>query len=188
MYPMQEISSNFVVGSRLVLRALREEDLALIFNWMNRLPNRRFGRTSHPLSMEQIKKIVIKNQPSHDVWFGVWHLKDETMIGTVCFGQIDHLNRNAIVGLEIGDDRYWRQGLGTEAVTLITKYGFEDLNLHRIEAQIFEGNEGSIKCFEKNGYTLESIQKEKLYLEGNFIGIHIFTKFDNDYFQKNEKI
>lgn len=169
-------------GNRLALRSLREEDLKLIFVWMNRLPNRIFGRTARPLSMKQIKEITINDQPSHDVWFGVWHLKDEKMIGTVCLGHIDTLNRNAIVGLEIGDERYWRQGLGTEAVRLITKYGFEDLNLHRIEAQIFEGNEGSIKCFQKNAYSEESIQKDKMYMDGKFLGIHIYVKFEEEQF------
>ncbi|WP_426760034.1 GNAT family N-acetyltransferase, partial [Pseudomonas aeruginosa] len=52
----------------------------------------------------------------------------------------------------------------TEAIKLITRFGFERLNLHRLQARLYSSNIGSARALEKAGYQLEAVFKKQLRL------------------------
>lgn len=56
---------------------------------------------------------------------------------------------------------YWRQGYGTEMGKALLKFGFEELNLHRIVAHCDAENYGSYRVMEKIG-----MRREGLFFEG----------------------
>lgn len=59
---------------------------------------------------------------------------------------------------------FWRQGIGSEAVTTLLDFGFEMLNAHRIYASVEPGNEASVALLEKLGFRLEGHQKADTYV------------------------
>lgn len=63
---------------------------------------------------------------------------------------------------------YWGNGIMTQAVPQILKYGFEKMKLRRIQAGVFDFNIGSIKVLEKCGLKLEARSKDKVYKLGSF--------------------
>jgi ribosomal-protein-alanine N-acetyltransferase len=79
----------------------------------------------------------------------------------------------ADVGLWIGQN-FQGQGLGTKAIKSITKYGFQSLNLEKIEASIFVGNLSSRKIFEKCGYSLEGTIRYKTKKYGKLVDEWLF--------------
>lgn len=50
---------------------------------------------------------------------------------------------------------FWGRGIGTEAVKAVTGYGFTELGLRRIYAEVFGWNAASARVLEKVGYLLE---------------------------------
>lgn len=70
--------------------------------------------------------------------------------------QTDVYRMSAEIGYWIGEP-YWRQGIATRAVRLITGYGFDTLGLVRIFAGVFGFNAGSQRVLEKAGYKLECV-------------------------------
>jgi len=60
----------------------------------------------------------------------------------------------ADLGLWIGMP-FQRMGIGTRAVSLLTRYAFDELGVTKIEAHVFVGNWASRRIFEKNGFELE---------------------------------
>lgn len=54
------------------------------------------------------------------------------------------------------------KGIPTEAVKLITKYGFSELRLQRLFAGVFEYNKSSIRVLEKCDFQIEGIAKKGL--------------------------
>ena len=60
-------------------------------------------------------------------------------------------HRRAEIGYHIGIESYKRKGYMTEAVEAIIKYGFETLNLNRIEALTSDKNTASVKVIEGRG-------------------------------------
>ena len=54
------------------------------------------------------------------------------MIGCISLQNIDHRNRNAFIGIFIGEEENRSKGYGAEAICLILDYGFKTMNLHNI--------------------------------------------------------
>lgn len=72
------------------------------------------------------------------------------------------------MGLWIGE-KFQGKGYGAEAIAQILKYGFEDLKMEKIEAQIFVGNLASRRVFEKNGFRLEGTTRKYSLKRGKYL-------------------
>lgn len=58
---------------------------------------------------------------------------------------------------------YWRMGLATEAVKEVTRFGFNELKLHRIQATVMPDNTPSLKVLEKAGFVEEGVLKKYMF-------------------------
>lgn len=97
-------------------------------------------------------------------------------IGTISLHNIDFIIRKAEVGYMIGSRDHWGKGVATEAVGLVTDYGFGRLNLNKISAGVISGNRGSSRVLEKNGYKSYAIVPQDYYLEGKYLDGALFYK------------
>ncbi len=64
--------------------------------------------------------------------------------------------------------RYWGQGIMSEAIQLILKYAFENMNANTVEADINPLNFRSATILERNGFLKEAHFKEKYFWNGKF--------------------
>ncbi len=64
------------------------------------------------------------------------------------------------------DAEHGGRGYMTEAVSLVTKHAFEELGLHRIEANVMPRNKASLRVLEKNGYENEGMSRKYLNING----------------------
>ena len=83
--------------------------------------------------------------------------------------------RGAHIGYWI-DQRYSNRGYTTRAVQLLTKFGFEQLRLHRIEINLRPENEASKKVALKAGYILEGARSNYLHIAGDWRDHITFVK------------
>jgi ribosomal-protein-alanine N-acetyltransferase len=77
------------------------------------------------------------------------------------------------LGLWVGHGQHGL-GYGTEAVRLATRYAFERLGLHKLEASVFVGNHASRRIFEKNGFRLEGTVRCAVRKRGGFVDEWLF--------------
>lgn len=92
--------------------------------------------------------------------------KNKNLVGVIGLVlQSDIYRLTAEIGYWIGEP-YWGQGIATEAVTLLTEYGFNKLNLIRIHTGVFDFNKPSQKVLEKSGFTLDCIFKNAVIKNG----------------------
>jgi RimJ/RimL family protein N-acetyltransferase len=89
-------------------------------------------------------------------------------IGTISLNGISAKDHNATFGIAIGDKKYWSKGYGSEAAALIIKYGFEQLNLHRINSGALSFNDRSIRMHLKLGFREEGKRKERIFRNGAY--------------------
>ncbi len=93
--------------------------------------------------------------------------KNRILVGVIGLVlQSDIYRLSAEIGYWIGEP-YWGQGIATEAVKLLTEYGFTKLNLIRIFSGVFDYNKPSQKVLEKSGYTLDGIFKKAVIKNNN---------------------
>jgi len=84
------------------------------------------------------------------------------LIGNCGFASIDHLNQTAETGIFIGDKKYWDNGYGMEALSLLLDYGFKALNLHNVCLRVYSFNERAKRCYEKIGFKIIGNNREAL--------------------------
>ena len=85
------------------------------------------------------------------------------------------------VSIYIGEQKWQEKEYASDALQLLLKYGFKELNLHRIHAIIFEYNESRIKFFEKNRFKLEGRHREVRFWDGKFHDELIYGILDYEY-------
>jgi RimJ/RimL family protein N-acetyltransferase len=89
-------------------------------------------------------------------------------IGITLLVNIDYKNRNAECIIDIGEKEYWGQGYGTEALTLLLNYAFQELNLHRVSLRVFSFNEKAIHLYKKLEFKEEGAGRQSLFRFGKW--------------------
>lgn len=88
----------------------------------------------------------------------------------------DVRRRTAAIGYWLAEP-FWGRGIVTEAVRLVTDYGFRTFDLVRIGAGIFEGNPASMRVLEKAGYQLEGRRRKAVCKDGQVLDEVYYVTF-----------
>ncbi|MEO6695179.1 MAG: GNAT family N-acetyltransferase [Ignavibacteria bacterium] len=84
-------------------------------------------------------------------------------------------DHSAEVGYWIGEE-YWGKGFGTEALEKILDVAFNELNLVRVHAHVFDGNIASEKILIKCGFEYEGFLKKVHKKNNDFINSKLYAK------------
>jgi RimJ/RimL family protein N-acetyltransferase len=102
-------------------------------------------------------------------------LKDgDRPIGTLDLRGVQNKNRCADLGIQIGEKDCWSQGYGREAIGLVLAYGFNTLNLHRIELTVYADNTRGIRCYEQCGFKAEGRKRQAHFGQGRYHDVLIY--------------
>ncbi len=100
--------------------------------------------------------------------FGVFRNTDDALAGVVNLSQIFHGRfGNAYLGYHAFTP-YAGKGYLREALGLVARYAFEDLGLHRIQANVQPGNSRSIELLRASGFRLEGASPSYLHIDGGW--------------------
>ncbi len=162
---------------RLLLRQIQPEDAEAVFATLSDEEVLKFYGSEPHRSVEDSRQWIQRQQH----WYGQreamrWGiiLKGEGMvIGSVGFHHFGSGFHHAEIGYEL-NRAYWRKGIMSEAVSAILTYGFTELELHRIEANIDIANEASKNLLLKLGFTYEGILRERFFFRDCFEDEHYF--------------
>jgi RimJ/RimL family protein N-acetyltransferase len=121
-----------------------------------------------PNRAKEIREAIEKqqNEDPHTIAFSVRTLADDTLIGFVAFDGIDWRHGNTFVAIGLGEPAYRGNGYGTDALRVMLRYGFQELNLYRIQLNVFSYNERAIKSYLKVGFSSEGRQRGMLLRDG----------------------
>lgn len=102
------------------------------------------------------------------------------IVGEVVYNDLDEDTNNVNIRILIGPSGRNR-GLGTEAISLFMEYGFQVLNLHKIELEVYSFNPRAEKSYKKNGFILEGILRENFCYNGEYIDTKLYGILKSDY-------
>jgi ribosomal-protein-alanine N-acetyltransferase len=102
------------------------------------------------------------------------------MIGTCGFTSFDLPNNSAEVGYVLSAP-YWGQGIAPEALRAVITFGFEALELNRIEAHFIPENQSSRRVLEKCMMRPEGVRREAMYVKGGYVDIETYAMTARDY-------
>ena len=132
-------------GERIYFRPLEVSDVDRLVVWLNDEDNWATLGRSNPINRLRERAFVegLYQTPT-DVTLGIAAQEGDALIGCCGLHGICPQARRATFGLLIGDRAQQGLGLGSEATQLAVRYGFEELNLNRIELSVFAQNERGI--------------------------------------------
>lgn len=96
---------------------------------------------------------------------GLFRREDGALIGTCTLFSIDAQCRRAEIGYALAASE-WGKGYASEAVTALLAYGFDEMKLNRIEADIDPLNVASARALERQGFVKEGHLKERWIVDG----------------------
>jgi RimJ/RimL family protein N-acetyltransferase len=108
---------------------------------------KQWSNFSYPLTTDQLESRI--NSDDYMV-FSID--KDGKMVGTVQMFKFDWDNAAARIGCYLIDPQERGKGTGTDALTKLVHYAFDDLGLKKLELGVFDYNTGALKCYEKVGF------------------------------------
>lgn len=133
-----------------------DKDPGLFTQWDNDSEYQRLFNSEAALRYNpaQVKKFYEEEISSMQV-FVIERLEDGRRIGIIDLSGFNWVVGNAWVGIGIGERELWGKGYGTDAMQVILRYAFEELNLRRVTLDVFEVNQRGIASYEKAGFRHE---------------------------------
>jgi RimJ/RimL family protein N-acetyltransferase len=105
---------------------------------------------------------------------GIFLREDLRHIGNIKIGPVETRHARSEIGYLIGDREAWGQGYASEAISEICRYGFEELELAKITAGVYENNTSSAKALLKAGFMHEGTILSHVVYEGKRIASVIY--------------
>lgn len=179
-----KLSSKHLFQGELVRFVAAEPQLAagLFAKWMRDSEFVRLLDTdpARLLSVDKYKewfeKDLVEQQKNDELFFLIRTLEEDLTIGLIGLDGIQWVHGDAWVGIGLGEREYWGKGYGTDAMRILLRYAFEELNLHRLSLSVFEYNSRAIRSYEKVGFVIEGRARQFLNRDGRrydmiFMGI-----------------
>jgi RimJ/RimL family protein N-acetyltransferase len=169
-------------GKLIRLRAREEEDEPLLHRWFNDPEVTQHLSLRYPLSHRQERQFV----ESHAIVgyaradFAVETLAESKLIGGTDLFDTSAENRNAMLGIALGDKTYWDGGYGTDTMRTVCRFGFEMMNLHRIELFVYAENARAQHVYEKVGFRVEGRRREALWKFGRYHDVIVMGLLEDE--------
>ena len=116
---------------------------------------------AYPLSEEKIEKEIKETEDTF--YFHVRTLDDDRLIGFATLHSLEWNNQLATLAIGIGNEKDRGQGFGDEALKLIMRYAFMELNLFRLGLDVIAYNSNAINLYLRNGFIKEGVIRKAVY-------------------------
>jgi len=181
---MPSFSDVRLATARLDLRPLEAADTDAVFAMRSNPVIQRYG--SHPAwterqtAVDYIERNIRAMAAGTDAQFAIVRRADAVVVGTCTLYRLDAQSRLAQVGYVLRVSE-WGQGYAAEAVTRMLDWGFDQLALNRVEADIDPRNTPSIRAMERLGFTLEGHLRERWIVGGEVCDSLIYGLLARDW-------
>jgi RimJ/RimL family protein N-acetyltransferase len=154
-------------GRLVRLRAFEPQDEALLLQWANDPAVTEYLPTRYPWSHAQEKQFLEE--------------RGRVGYGNAPFAvDVNPENRNAILGIAIGDPEYRGRGYGTDTMRVLCRFGFEMMNLHRIELEVFAANEAARHVYASVGFREETCRRQAIYKFGRYHDLIVMALLEGE--------
>ena len=169
---------------RLILRKILVSDAEDMFEYSKDQTITKYLTWSpHPdkyYTVDYIKFITRKYKTGD---FRDWAVIDKStgkMIGTCGFTSVDLQNKKAEIGY-VYNSAFWGRGIAPEALLAVIDFGFEKLDLNRIEGRFMVENTASRRVMEKCGMTFEGVYRQLLLVKEKYRDVGVCAILREDH-------
>lgn len=172
---------------RLCLRKVTPDDAKDVYAYLSDIEVVKHMGLDPYLSPEHVLEEINWYQSIFEETTGIrWGItlkNSNTVIGSCGFLNWKQKHYKAEIGYELSKT-HWGQGIAGEALEAVIKYGFNHLNLERIEALIEPLNIPSQKLVEKKGFKREGLLRHYEFTSGKFDDLYMYSILKGDLFKE----
>ncbi len=164
--------------SRLTLRQITKNDANEIF--VLRSDTRVMKYILRPIAetledaLQLIQIVADAETNNNGITWAITLKENGQLIGTIGYWQIKKEHYRAEIGYLLSPD-FQRKGMMQEALTTVIHYGFAEMKLHTIEADVDPKNTPSISLLERNKFVKEGYFKENYFFDGKFSDTVVYS-------------
>ncbi len=163
-------STDLFTGKLVRLTAEDPDVLAKSFSqWGRDTEYSRLLDSSPPyiFSEKKCKEWLEKDlEKTDDNFFSIRTLDGSQLLGFVALFALHWQHGDTMVAIALGEREYWGKGYGSEAMNLMLRYVFTELNLRRVSLIVFEYNPRAIRSYEKAGFVHEGRVRGAMLRDG----------------------
>ncbi len=166
------------------LRAIDERDIAALFSLFSHEKVVRFMDIERFVNVSEAVQLIAffrdKLASGEGMRWAVTINGHNELIGTCGF---HHINRTHYK-MELGYDllpSYWGKGIMTNSIYRLMQYGFEELQMNRIEAFVDPANTHSRKLLRRLGFEQEGKVRQAFFQKGKFVDAFFYSLLQKDY-------
>ena len=158
-----------IKGDNVILRPITMEDTDNIVKWRNNSEVRKNFIFRGEFTYEGHKRwMETKVAKGEVIQYIILTKSERKPIGSVYFRDIDLNNNSAEYGIFIGEDSARGKGIGKETARLFTRYGIDELKLHRISLRVLADNDVAYRTYENAGFRKEGTFRDMVFLDGKY--------------------
>jgi len=171
------ISDNMWRGATVRLTAIAKEDLPAMARWYQdagllRLWNADAARPQ--TEAELAKWLEEEAKKPNAFYFAIRPLEGETLLGAIELDGILWNHQVGWVAVGLGDRAHWGKGYGRDAMQIVLRFAFQELNLHRVQLTVFAYNERALALYERLGFQREGVYREFIQRDGARYDMYLY--------------
>jgi [ribosomal protein S5]-alanine N-acetyltransferase len=159
---------------RLILRKITLDDAEDMYAYASNEEVTRYVTWDTHTSISDTIEFINTFLPQYDAAWGIEVKENGEFIGTVHFVWWQPEHNSAEIGYVLAKE-YWGKGLITEAASAITSFGFDHMNLVRIQARCFLENKDSERVMKKLGMSFEGTSRKVMYVNGEHKDLKVYS-------------
>lgn len=98
-------------------------------------------------------------------WFVIETVEDDRFVGICTLKDHHATNRAAAIGIRLLQEE-WGRGLGTEAVRLLLRFAFDDLDLHKVKLDVLADNQRAVRSYRSCGFQVDARRRQARFRDG----------------------
>ncbi|HXK33167.1 MAG TPA: GNAT family protein [Dehalococcoidia bacterium] len=160
-----------IEGKLVNLRAPEMGDLERNHRWINDRDVTQYLVMRYPISLaaeEAWMRERTARPLSYDNVFFAIETKDGVHIGNINFFNTSAEDRKTELGIMIGEKAYWSNGYGSDALRLMLRFAFEEMNLNRVQLDVYAENARARAAYRKVGFVEEGTRRRARYQQGAY--------------------
>lgn len=157
----------------LILRCPEPKDVEALYQFKNdpEIANLLGGFTTGYSRADLDSWVEHHRQATNEALWTIGRAKDDGCVGHVGLYNIDHRVRRAEFAVLLGDKTLWGQGYGKAITRQVLDYGFEFLNLNRIELSVLAENARALHVYEGLGFKREGTLRQAQFKAGKYLDV-----------------
>lgn len=170
------------IGKNINLRSIEQEDLEILRNWRNNPMLRSYFREYREISKtNQITWYEQVVNPQKSALMFAIEDKKHNLIGACGLCYLDWLRKSADFSIYIGwNNLYLDDILAIESAEILIEYGFHELGLHRLWAEVYAHDNKKQDFFDKLGFSRDGILRESHWTQGRWIDSIYYSLLSTD--------